>query len=69
MSYLLVLIHLMNLFDDNNFGNINEVRIVYVYMYDLVIPLIMMMMEQGCFTSHLLSFDNNKVLKIINWTC
>jgi len=27
------------------------------------------MLEQGCFTSHLLSFDNNKVLKIINWTC
>jgi len=26
-------------------------------------------LEQGCFTSHLLSFDNNKVLKIINWTC
>ena len=24
------------------------------------------MLEQGCFTSHLLSFDNNKVLKIIN---
>jgi len=42
MSYLLVLIHLVNLFDDNNFGNSNEVRIVYVYMYDLVIPLIMM---------------------------
>jgi len=27
------------------------------------------MLEQGCFTSHLLSFDNNKVLKIINWIC
>jgi len=26
-------------------------------------------LEQGYFTSHLLSFDNNKVLKIINWTC
>jgi len=26
-------------------------------------------LEQGCFTSHLLSFDNNKVLKIINWIC
>jgi len=42
MSYLLVLIHLVNLFDDNNFGNSNEVRIVYVYMCDLVIHLIMM---------------------------
>ena len=42
MSYLFVLIPLVNLFDDNNFGNSNEVRIVYVYMYDLVIPLIMM---------------------------
>ena len=27
------------------------------------------MLEQGCFSSHLLSFDNNKVLKIINWIC
>ena len=27
------------------------------------------MLEQGCFTSHLLSFDNNKVIKIINWIC
>ena len=27
------------------------------------------MLEHGCFTSHLLSFDNNKVLKIINWIC
>ena len=26
-------------------------------------------LEQGCFTSHLLSFGNNKVLKIINWIC
>jgi len=26
-------------------------------------------LEQGCFTTHLLSFDNNKVLKIINWIC
>ena len=25
--------------------------------------------NKGCFTSHLLSFDNNKVLKIINWIC
>ena len=30
MSYLLVLIHLVNLFDDNYFGNSNEVRIAYV---------------------------------------
>jgi len=42
MSYLLVLIHLVNIFDDNYFGDSNEMRIVYVYMYDLVIPLIMM---------------------------
>ena len=27
------------------------------------------LLEQGCFTSHLLSFDNNKVLKIFNWIC
>jgi len=25
--------------------------------------------NKGCLTSHLLSFDNNKVLKIINWIC
>jgi len=25
--------------------------------------------NKWCFTSHLLSFDNNKVLKIINWIC
>ena len=25
--------------------------------------------NKACFTSHLLSFDNNKVLKIINWIC
>ena len=27
------------------------------------------MLDKECFTSHLLSFDNNKVLKIINWIC
>jgi len=27
------------------------------------------LLEQGCFTSHLLSFDNNKVIKSINWIC
>jgi len=46
MSYLLVLIQLVNLFDDDYFCNSNEVRIVYVYIYiyiyDVVIPLIMM---------------------------
>ena len=41
MSYLFVLIHLMHLFDDNYFGNNNEVRIVYVYTYDVMISLIM----------------------------
>jgi len=30
VSYLLVLIHLMNIFDDNYFGNSNEMRFVYV---------------------------------------
>ena len=30
---------------------------------------ISLLLEQRCFTSHLLSFDNNKVLKIINWIC
>ena len=33
VSYLLVLIHLVNLFDDNYFGNSNEVRFVYVCMH------------------------------------
>jgi len=44
MFYLLVLIPLVNLIDDNYFGNSNEVRIVnvYIYIYDLVISLIMM---------------------------
>jgi len=42
MSYLFVLIHLANLFDYNYFGNSNEVRIVYVYTYDVMISLIMM---------------------------
>jgi len=42
MFYLLVLIHLVNLIDDNYFGNSNEMRIVYVYTYDVVISLIMM---------------------------
>jgi len=42
MLYLLVLIHLVNLIDDNYFGNSNEVRIVYVYTYDVMISLIMM---------------------------
>jgi len=36
-SYLLVLIHLVDLCDDNYFGNSNEVRIVcvcvYIYIY------------------------------------
>jgi len=30
VSYLFVLIHLVNIFDDNYFGNSNEVRLVYV---------------------------------------
>jgi len=43
MSYLFVLTHLVNQFDDNYFDNNDEVRIVYViYIYDLVIPLMMM---------------------------
>jgi hypothetical protein len=33
MSYLLVLIHLVNLFDDNYFGNSNEVRVAYIYIW------------------------------------
>jgi len=36
-----VLIHLVNLIDDNHFDNSNEVKIVYVYICDVVIPLIM----------------------------
>ena len=35
MSYLLVLIQLVNIFDDNYFGDSNEVRFVYVYIYIL----------------------------------
>jgi len=35
-------IHLVNLIDDNYFCNSNEVRIVYVYTYDVVISVIMM---------------------------
>jgi len=42
MSYLFLLVHLVNQFDDNYFGNSNEVRIVYVYTYDVMISLIMM---------------------------
>jgi len=51
MSYLfVVLIHLMNLYYDNYFGNSNEVRIayvcvcvcVYIYIYDVWFPLVMM---------------------------
>jgi len=34
MSYLLVHIHLVNLFDDNYFGNSDEVRIVYSFDND-----------------------------------
>jgi len=40
MPYLFMLIHLVNQFDDNYFDNNDEVRIVYIY--DLVIPLMMM---------------------------
>jgi len=35
VSYLLVLIHLVNIFDGNYFGDSNEVRFVYVYIYIL----------------------------------
>jgi hypothetical protein len=42
MFYLFVLIHLVNQFDDNYFDNNDEMRIVYVYAYDVVIYLIMM---------------------------
>jgi len=34
MSYLLVLIYLVNLFDDNYLGNGNEVRITYICFGD-----------------------------------
>jgi hypothetical protein len=40
MSHLLVFIHLVNLFDDSYFDNNDEVRIVYVYTYDVVISLL-----------------------------
>ena len=42
MSFSFVLIHLVNLFDDNYFDNNDEVRFVYIYIYiyDVVIPLI-----------------------------
>jgi len=50
MSYLFVLIHLVNIYFDNYSGISNEVRIVcvcvyiyiYIYIYDMMIPLIMM---------------------------
>jgi hypothetical protein len=42
MSHFLVLIHLVNLFDDRYFDNNDEMRIVYVYTYVVVIYLIMM---------------------------
>jgi len=35
VSYLLVLIHLVNIFDDNHFGKSNEVKYVYVWIYIL----------------------------------
>jgi hypothetical protein len=41
MPYLHVLIHLVNVFDDNYFGVSDEVRIVYVYIYEVMIHLIM----------------------------
>jgi len=41
MPYLFVLLHLVNQFDDNYFDNNDEVRIVYVYIYNSVIPLMM----------------------------
>jgi len=41
MSYLLVLIHLVNIFDDNHFGNSNEVRFVCVNIYYALFMLIM----------------------------
>jgi len=41
VSYLLVLIHLVNIFDDNHFGNSNKVRFVYVYIYSALFMLIM----------------------------
>lgn len=41
VSYLLVLIHLVNIFDDNYFGNNNEVRFVYVYIYSELFMMIM----------------------------
>ena len=37
--------------------------------FDVNVRRVIGLLEQGCFTSHLLSFDNNKVLKIINWIC
>jgi len=43
-------------------------RTIYV-SYLVVSVLHHNVLEQGCFTNHLLSFDNNKVLKIINWIC
>jgi len=35
VSYLLMLIPLVNIFDDNYFGNSNEMIIVYVCVYIL----------------------------------
>jgi len=35
MSYLLVLIHLVNIFDDNHSNNSNEVKFVHIWIYIL----------------------------------
>jgi len=57
-----ILVHLVILNDDVYFGEMMKCEL---YVCDWMILLL----EQWCFTSHLLSFDNNKVLKIINWIC
>ena len=52
---------------------VNEMCVIDIYRVIFVKSFYIQrgqnMLEQGCFTSHLLSFDNNKVLKIINWIC
>jgi len=68
MDYLLHMFHYEQVF----FLNLKSICATHQssFTYFFCIFVNLYLLEQRVFSQyHLLSFDNNKVLKIINWTC
>jgi len=69
VCYSLWCLYLASLFDDNYFGNCIKVRIAYIY--DLVIPLIMMISFSTFWNDelYLLSWLGKSLCDLYDWCC